>query len=103
MRRERRKNFRVEWHSAATICDLERRSEQPCTLSDFSNGGAKISGIAAHEIPDEFMLNMGRGLGRARRCRVVWRADDTVGVQFTDPAKPGGKPSRESRVREDAK
>jgi hypothetical protein len=103
MRRERRKNFRVEWHSAATLYDLDREMPRPCILADFSNGGAKITGIVADTIPDEFMLRMGHGERRLRRCRVVWREDDTVGVQFTDGAKRDGKPSRELREREPAK
>jgi hypothetical protein len=103
MRRERRKNFRVEWHSPATIYELDGEMPRPCILADFSNGGAKITGIVASTIPDEFMLRMGRGESRVHRCHVVWRTNDTVGVQFTDGAKPEGKPSRELREREPAK
>src|ERR1700730_19130547 len=103
MRRERRKNFRVEWHSPATIYELDGEMPRPCILADFSNGGAKITGIVASTIPDEFMLRMGRCEHRLRRCRVVWREDDMVGVQFTDRTKREGRPSREVRVRETAK
>jgi hypothetical protein len=51
MRRERRKHFRVEWNSPATIYD----GQLPgcCIVSYFSNGGAKIVGVKATTIADE--------------------------------------------------
>jgi PilZ domain len=100
MRRERRKNFRVEWHSPATIYDLERHSARPCILSDFSNGGAKITGVRASTIPDEFMLRFNHGHGGTRKCRVIWRTDDTLGIEFTDHIKRAEKPNLKQSVRE---
>jgi PilZ domain len=93
MRRERRKNFRVDWNSPATIYDPERNLARPCILSNFSNGGAEITGVRANTIPDEFMLQITRDDGR--KCRVLWRTNDTLGVEFTervtsaDPPNPG--------------
>ena len=82
MRRERRKHFRVEWYSPATI--YEGRLARPCIVSNFSNGGAKIVGVKAITIPDEFMLRITPGHGRIRKCRVLWRSDDAIRVQFID-------------------
>jgi PilZ domain-containing protein len=82
MRRDRRKNFRVEWNVPATIYDVGRHLERPCILVDFSNGGAKIAGVRAYTIPDEFRLRT--PLGDRRSCRVIWRTEDTLGVEFTD-------------------
>jgi hypothetical protein len=82
IRHGRRKNFRVEWNLPATIYDVGRHLERPCTLVDFSNGGAKIAGVRAHTIPDEFRLRT--PLGGRRSCRVIWRTEDTLGVEFTD-------------------
>jgi hypothetical protein len=56
VRRDRRKNFRLGWHLPATIYDAGRHLERPCILVDISNGGAKIAGVRAHTIPDEFRL-----------------------------------------------
>jgi hypothetical protein len=102
MRQERRKNFRVEWNSAATIYDAERQLARPCILSDFSNGGAKITGVMASTVPDEFILRMARGHGRTRHCRVKWRTDDAVGIEFTDRIKSAAKSSPGPAVREPA-
>jgi PilZ domain len=83
MRRGRRRNFRVEWNSPSTIYDVDRHFERPCVVSNFSNDGARITGVRVGAIPDEFKLRIARVQARARRCRVIWRTDD-LGVEFTD-------------------
>ena len=102
MTRERRKHFRVEWNSPATIYNLDRHLERPCILSDFSNGGAKITGVRVSTIPDEFLLRFSHGHVRTRKCRVIWRTDDTLGIEFTDPIKRAAKPNLKQTVREPA-
>jgi hypothetical protein len=82
IRRERRMSFRLGWHLPATIYDVGRHLERPCVLVDISNGGAKIAGVRAHTIPDEFRLRT--PLGHRRSCRVIWRTEDTLGVAYTD-------------------
>ena len=86
MHRERRRNFRVEWNSPATIHDPERDLVRPCILANFSNTGANITGVRADTIPDEFMLRITQGRDRTRKCRVLWRTGDTLGAEFIDHA-----------------
>jgi hypothetical protein len=89
MTRERRKSIRVQWHSSAMIYDREGDLGYPCVLSDFSNGGAKITGVTVGAVPDHFTLRMARGL--KRRCHVLWRSTDALGVEFTHRlASPDG-------------
>ena len=83
--RERRKNFRVEWNSPASMYDRRGRFTGPCIVSNFSNDGAKIIGLEPRTVPDEFILRMSPH-GRAKRCRVVWRSKDGFGVEFTADA-----------------
>jgi hypothetical protein len=97
MRRERRKSFRVEWHSPATIYDRELALR--CIVSNFSNGGAKITGVAAASIPDEFGLRITSHDSRIRKCRVLWRSHDTLRVEFTDSATSAKKPAVRNSVR----
>jgi hypothetical protein len=40
-----------------------------------------ITGVRANTIPDEFVLQITRD--DVRRCRVIWRSDDTLDVGFT--------------------
>jgi hypothetical protein len=97
-RRDRRKNFRVEWNLPATIYDVRRHLERPCVLVDLSNSGAKIAGVRAHTIPDEFRLRT--PLGDRRSCRVLWRTEEALGVQFTDCMDDDGSSSDRLAVRE---
>jgi hypothetical protein len=78
MRRDRRRNFRVEWNSPSTVYDVDRHFERPCVVSNFSNDGARITGVRVGAIPDE---RIARVQARARKCRVIWRTDDSLGVE----------------------
>lgn len=80
--RERRKNFRVEWNSPAKIYDSHGRVTGLCIVSNFSNGGAKIIGLEPPTVPDEFILRISPR-GRAKKCRVIRRSKDGLGVEFT--------------------
>ena len=99
MRRDRRNNFRVEWHSPATLYD--GTLARPCILSNFSNSGAKITGVRATTIPDEFGLRI-KPRRRIHTCRVIWRTDDALGVEFTDEPASAAAPRAARQVREPA-
>jgi len=81
--RDRRKNFRVEWNSAATIHDRRGRRVRPCVVANFSNGGAKIIGIRPDTVPDEFILRI-TPHSPPRKCHVIWRSADALGVEFAE-------------------
>lgn len=53
-----------------------------CSLSDVSDRGARINVHDSEIIPDNFLLLLA-GSGAARRkCRVIWRKPQQVGVKF---------------------
>jgi hypothetical protein len=53
-----------------------------CVLSDVSDRGARINVHDSEIIPDNFLLLLA-GSGAARRkCRVIWREPQQVGVKF---------------------
>jgi hypothetical protein len=65
-----------------------------CTLWDESDGGAKLSPKTAREfglaeIPNDFFVYMSpdADFRSRRRCRVAWRSDTCIGVEFL-PAAP---------------
>jgi hypothetical protein len=97
MQRDRRSNFRVAWNLPATIHDPQRHLDRPCVLSNFSNGGAQITGVRAATIPDEFMLQI--TLDDIRNCRTLWRTDDTLGVEFTGLVTSEGVQPSNSKAR----
>jgi hypothetical protein len=84
MSRERRRNIRVEWHSPGKIYDGGGDLLARCVIKDLSNGGAKVTGVAVGEIPDEFVLRIARGAVGMRKCRALWRNATTIGVEFVD-------------------
>jgi hypothetical protein len=92
MARERRKDLRVQWQSSATIHDFDNRLICACILSDFSNGGAKLTTVDASTIPDQFILGFARGRGGRRKCRVLWRSNGSLGVEFVDAIASAAEP-----------
>jgi len=89
--RERRKNFRVEWNSTAKIYDLDGRFYGLCVVSNFSNGGAKITSIEPSAVPDEFFLHIAPRI-RPQRCKVARRSKDGLAATFTDNDKGASEP-----------
>jgi hypothetical protein len=92
--RERRRNFRVEWNSPAKIYDCNGRFARQCTVSNFSNGGARIAGVESSTLPNEFMLRISPH-SRLHRCYVTRRNRDSVGVKFAE----GSEDTREAALR----
>ena len=59
------------------------------TMSDVSDTGARLDVQEPAGIPDHFVLLLSEN-GHARRfCRVVWRSEHQLGVQFERPKEPG--------------
>ena len=81
--RERRKNSRIELNSAATLYDQHGRRPRPCIVANISTGGAKIIDVRPETVPDEFTLRI-TPHSPLRKCHVVWRSADALGVEFTD-------------------
>jgi hypothetical protein len=81
--RERRKTFRLEWNMVATLYDVRGGRPRMCIVDNFSNGGAKISGVPPDTVPDELVLRI-TPHSRPRKSRVIWRSAEAVGVEFTD-------------------
>jgi hypothetical protein len=83
MTSERRTNSRIPWNLDGSIM-LERGPSRSCTVSDLSNGGAKLHCQNAASLPDEFVLHLAPGGSLVpRACRVVWRSANDLGVEFT--------------------
>jgi PilZ domain len=52
-----------------------------CVVADISDGGARLV-VSGGGVPEEFGLMINDGTGAEHSCRVVWRLDDEVGVEF---------------------
>jgi len=94
--RERRKNFRVEWSSPGKIYHRNGRFARLCIVSNFSNGGARITGVEPGTVPDEFILRI-FPRGRAYECHVTWRSKNGLGVEFAGDTKGIREPAIDRR------
>lgn len=81
MSRERRESQRQITNFPGSIVGAgAATADQDCVVADISEGGVRLSVKAP--VPDEFTLVLKDGSNTSRRCRVVWRLDDEVGVEF---------------------
>jgi len=53
-----------------------------CVVWDESRTGARLAFDAPGIIPDTFYLYMSLDFTSRRYCRVVWRSDKQIGVEF---------------------
>jgi PilZ domain-containing protein len=68
--------------------DFEVRSRE-CTVLDVSDGGARIMVSQRTRVPAEFWLVFSRDGKKRRRCRMVWRSDDQIGLSYLGPLQSG--------------
>jgi hypothetical protein len=53
-----------------------------CTVWDLSQTGARLVVDAPETIPDVFHIYMTLDFSSRRQCRVVWRSERQIGVEF---------------------
>ena len=53
-----------------------------CALSDVSDRGARINVHDSEIIPDNFLLLLAGNGAAQRKCRVIWRKPQQLGVKF---------------------
>jgi hypothetical protein len=58
-----------------------------CTLCDASQEGAQLAVADPAGLPDEFILALSADGAARRHCRVVWRTERQVGVEFLKDRK----------------
>ena len=79
LRRNPRKTlFRLAW-----IYSGQRSEVVECAVDDISHNGAKLVVTEAKQLADEFSLLFCRDGRVARNCRVAWKLNNQVGVEFT--------------------
>ena len=60
---------------------------RPCTLCDASQKGAHLALAEPNAVPDEFILALSSDGAARRHCRVIWRNETQVGVEFLKDIK----------------
>jgi hypothetical protein len=82
---ERRQFPRVSVIGVAKISVSEYEPSMDCIVIDWSHGGAQVRLVEPENCPDQFTLFTRDG--RITDCRIVWRREANVGVQFLEPSK----------------
>jgi hypothetical protein len=92
MEGENRKAIRRRLAQHAMLRTIAGRQINGCIVRDISDLGARLSVLGAAALPDNFDLILSSNGGVSRRCRVVWRGEKDVGVEFI--ARGGDTKSR---------
>jgi hypothetical protein len=88
---ENRKALRREIRHVGVIVHADGKVRLPCTLRDVSATGALIEVEVPADVPDSFVLLLSANGRARRRCAVVRRTKEAVGVVFhIDGEKPAG-------------
>jgi hypothetical protein len=84
---EQRRSTREPVNFPAWI-DLGQRSQRrDCTVLDVSDGGARILLASAATLPREFWLVFSKDGTRRRRCHLVWRTSEQIGLRYLGPTQ----------------
>jgi len=79
----KRRQLRRRRHQSAWITLPDQKTRQECAVEDVSADGAKMTLDANVEIESHIGVAF-VPQGAARRCAVLWRRGNMVGVKFLD-------------------
>lgn len=78
---EKRESERRKINEMAWIVDPDIGHPNECTLRDISTRGALIEMVQSLNLPD-YLLIILPGEDYAMECRVTWRSERDLGVEF---------------------
>src|SRR6185503_5629250 len=90
---EKRKNARRTISYPAMIDIGDNSPLRDCSFCDASQEGAQLLVADPDSLPDEFVLVLSAGGSARRNCRVKWRRDQQVGVEFIRETRKPGRPA----------
>ena len=81
---DRRRTPRQALGRDAFVCSDDGKPIGACHLCDVSATGARLSmpPRLLAKLPEDFILVLAKRGKVHRRCRIVWRSEDEVGVRF---------------------
>jgi len=84
MQPERRKHGRRNTALLAIVLPYASAGAIRCTIRDISEGGARLQTAELASVPDTFdvLIHTPDGKVQRRRCKVMWRADNQLGLSF---------------------
>jgi hypothetical protein len=81
---DRRRSPRQALGRDVFVCSEDGKPIGVCHLLDVSASGARLSMAPRQlaKLPEDFILVLAKGGKVYRRCRIVWRGEEEVGVRF---------------------
>ncbi len=95
---DRRQSERQAVNSPASIRDDDGRLLATCMVCNLSEGGAKLQLEGNWDVPKEFCLVLGPMRNVGRRCQMIWRIGNKVGVRFPAASPPAAGAHKGSGV-----
>ena len=95
---DRRSSPRQALGRDVLVCSEDGKPIGACHLCDVSATGARLS-LAPRvlaKLPEEFILVLAKRAKVRRRCRIVWRSQDEVGVRFSNRSGVRSRPAAAS-------
>jgi hypothetical protein len=88
---ERRKSLRKPFSHPASLLHPDGKPICGCTLRDISETGARLRigervEAGNPQLPSKFILAISKSGNVFRRCEVVWRNQNEIGVRFAGTA-----------------
>jgi PilZ domain-containing protein len=80
--REFRRNPRKHVNFIGAIVLGDGTTPQRCKILDMSKGGAWLAVLDGKKLPSKFTLLLAMNGSVSRECKVAWRKDKEIGVQF---------------------
>jgi hypothetical protein len=81
---DKRKSTRQPIRYSAWIA-LPNKKLLGCALADISDHGARLDVESTENIPDKFVLLLSNRGRPKRKCKVAWRNEHQLGVEFERP------------------
>jgi hypothetical protein len=79
---QKRKHPRRRVRQPGAILNSDGSVASPCLMLDVSATGARLRLDRTSELPNEFILLLTKDGRVRRRCQIVWRSADIVGIRF---------------------
>jgi hypothetical protein len=85
----RRRFFRRALNQPAWIERASNNLLERCTLVNLCEIGARLTISDVYDLPEKFALHLTRASAPGRQCRVIWRHNHEVGVEFLSQVSCG--------------
>jgi hypothetical protein len=85
---QNRKHPRRRVQQFGVILNRDGSVSSRCVMLDVSATGARLRIQTTSAVPDEFTLVLSKGGRVRRRCQIVWRREDIMGIRFLIAGKP---------------